>query len=200
MLAHAIRHLLPTEPAVIHLACAKGAAWVLGYRASLQTDKWELVASVPAGMQLPPGVRRATAETLIALVAEAQESIRIAAPYIDPSGLELLSGAIAAATARGVVVEVFMPRDWQPGTDAVRLLRRLVDQTGNPELLHISELLVDVPIAHMKVVVADGRAAYVGSANITGAGLRSRNAELGVLLHGPRVAAVNSVLDAYRSR
>jgi phosphatidylserine/phosphatidylglycerophosphate/cardiolipin synthase-like enzyme len=197
-LAEAIRHRLPTEPAAIHLACARGAAWVLGYRASLQTDRWELVASIPAGMPLPPGVRRATAETLIALVAEAQESIRILAPYIDPSGLELLSDAITAATTRGVVAEVFVPGNWQPGIDAVRRLRRLVDQTGNIKLLHISEIAVDAPIAHMKVVVADGRAAYVGSANITGAGLRSRNAELGVLLHGPGVAAVNAVLDSYR--
>jgi len=47
-------------------------------------------------------------------------------------------------------------------------------------------------------VTADGSAAYVGSANLTGPGLNgASNLELGVLVHGPEVAAIDNLLDLF---
>jgi phosphatidylserine/phosphatidylglycerophosphate/cardiolipin synthase-like enzyme len=44
-------------------------------------------------------------------------------------------------------------------------------------------------------MVADSVAAYVGSANITGPGLRQGNLEFGVLVRGPQVAVIEGVVD-----
>jgi hypothetical protein len=48
------------------------------------------------------------------------------------------------------------------------------------------------------VLSCDSTAAYIGSANITGAGIAGHNLELGVLVRGPAVAVVEEVLDLFR--
>lgn len=59
------------------------------------------------------------------------------------------------------------------------------------------------PRMHMKCVVADGRRAYIGSANLTGAGMGAkhrdrRNFEAGVLTEDPAlVGEVMTFLDAF---
>ena len=199
-MAAALRIVLPKDKASIHVACAQGAAWVLGFRSAPQADSWQLVATVPVGMALPAGVRRATAETIISIVTSAQKAIRIAAPYVDIAGLELLSDGIAAATLRGVSVELFETRNWGPGIEAARLLQEVVSAQRDVCQLRVSHVVPEIALAHLKVVTADGRTAYVGSANITGAGLRGRNAELGVLLQGPDVLLIDELLDLYRQK
>jgi hypothetical protein len=62
----------------------------------------------------------------------------------------------------------------------------------------ISRLRFDAPWAHLKVVTSDSIAAYIGSANVTGAGIAGHNLELGVLVRGPTVAVVEQTLDLYR--
>ncbi len=47
-------------------------------------------------------------------------------------------------------------------------------------------------------MVIDGVAAYVGSANVTAAGLAGRNLELGVLVRGSKVAVIEGLLDLYQ--
>jgi phosphatidylserine/phosphatidylglycerophosphate/cardiolipin synthase-like enzyme len=47
-------------------------------------------------------------------------------------------------------------------------------------------------------MVVDGSAAYIGSANITAAGLAGRNLELGVLVRGSQVAVIDRILDFYQ--
>jgi hypothetical protein len=47
-------------------------------------------------------------------------------------------------------------------------------------------------------MTSDSIAAYIGSANVTGAGIAGRNLELGVLVRGARVAVVEQILDLYR--
>jgi phosphatidylserine/phosphatidylglycerophosphate/cardiolipin synthase-like enzyme len=47
-------------------------------------------------------------------------------------------------------------------------------------------------------MVVDGAVAYVGSANITAAGLAGRNLELGVVVYGPQVSVIDRILDLYQ--
>jgi phosphatidylserine/phosphatidylglycerophosphate/cardiolipin synthase-like enzyme len=47
-------------------------------------------------------------------------------------------------------------------------------------------------------MVVDAKAAYIGSANITAAGLAGRNLELGVLVRGDQVAVIDKILDLYQ--
>lgn len=197
-LVKALRRALPADPAAIQSACARGAAWVLGRRSIARPDSWELVASLPPETPLPVGLRRATAETLIALVTEARSYLRFAAPYVDQPGVRVLVQAISAATLRGVMVELFEPPNWNAGPSAIADLQRSVRQEGDMSRLVITRTMPDAPWSHLKVVIADGSSAYIGSANITGAGLVGRNLELGVLVRGPNVAVVDRILNLYR--
>jgi hypothetical protein len=96
---------LGTDRTKIDQACALGAAWGAG-RVSVDVDEaWELVASLPSGRPLPPGLRHTTAETLVQLVSESLHKLRIVAPFIDWLGLSF----------RGA---------WESPSDDARLRRR----------------------------------------------------------------------------
>ena len=196
-LVTALRHHIPDDPRAIELACARGAAWVMGRRSATPTEHWELVASLPSDLQLPHGFRRTTAETLITMMAQARTVLRIAAPYIDEAGIIVVADAIASATSRGVTVEVIQPRGWAPAVNAISRLREVVERIGIPSYLQFSNARRDAPWAHLKVVVVDERLAYIGSANITGSGLVGRNLELGVLVRGSQVILISRLLDLY---
>jgi phosphatidylserine/phosphatidylglycerophosphate/cardiolipin synthase-like enzyme len=198
-LVSALANALPADPGALKLACVSGAAWVLGRRSAVRTDKWELVASLPPDARLPGGLRRTTGETLVALVSEAEHIVRVVAPYVDSAGLGLLVDVLAAATERGVVVEVFQQSRWgQAEWDAVATLRDNVATSGNRSLIRVVKIREEAPFAHLKVVTADHRRAYIGSANMTAAALMGRNIELGVLLLGTDVSVIERLLDLYR--
>jgi phosphatidylserine/phosphatidylglycerophosphate/cardiolipin synthase-like enzyme len=135
---------------------------------------------------------------MIGLFSQAERVLRFAAPYIDQPGIGFLTDAIVAATRRGVSVELFEPRPWQPGHGATSALSDAVLSAGEPARFRLVGTVADAPFAHLKVMVADGTIAYIGSANITAAGLAGRNLELGVLVRGAQVAVIDRVLDLYR--
>src|SRR5262249_44646008 len=113
-------------------------------------------------------------------------------------GIGFLADALAAATRRGVVVNLFDPVAWEPARAAMAALRDAVTATGDTSRLRLVRALPDAPFAHLKVMVVDGSAAYIGSANITAAGLAGRNLELGVLVRGSQVAVIDKILDFYQ--
>jgi phosphatidylserine/phosphatidylglycerophosphate/cardiolipin synthase-like enzyme len=195
-----LRRRLPADRASIEQACAQGSAWVLGRRSAPPGESWEAVATVPHGLRaLPRGLRRTTGETLVGLTTDARERIRLSAPYVDEQGINFLSDALAAATVRGVEVRLFDPIGWAPARAAMAALRDAVARTGDSSKLRLVRASFAAPFAHLKVVVVDGRAAYVGSANVTGAGLAGRNLELGVLVRGAQVLTIEALLDLYQA-
>jgi hypothetical protein len=194
-LVHVLQQRLPRDAPSLRCACDCGVAWVLGRRSVASTDSWEAVVTLPPRMEYPIGVKRGTAETIIGLVTEAHTQFRFVAPFIDEAGIRILAPSIAAATSRGVNVTVLSSRWTTWEQTALSTLRREVNSKGNwknVQLLRANELF---PWPHLKVLVVDMVAAYVGSANVTGAALGGRNVELGVLLRGAKVAAVVAVLD-----
>lgn len=197
-LVESLRRRMPAERRSLELACAAGAGWVLGRRSAERGEQWEVVASLPRGTALPDGVRRTTGETMIGLVSQAKRALRFTAPYIDNPGIGFLTDAVVAATLRGVIVELYEPRPWPPGKGATSALGEAVRGTGRPDHFHLVATAADAPFAHLKVMVADGLTAYIGSANITAAALAGHNVELGVLVRGTQVAAIEKVLDLYR--
>ena len=184
----------------IRTACREGAVWVLGRRSVTIAEPWDLVASLPPGGILPAGLRYTTAETLTHLVTGARLSLRLAAPFIDRSGLSFLGDALAAATQRGVRLEVLLPTRSTHADDALDELRETIRTSGSIGRFLVSRLRFDAPWAHLKVLTADTSSAYIGSANVTGAGLTGHNLELGVLVRGPAVAVVERVLDLFRDQ
>lgn len=184
----------------IRTACREGAVWVLGRRSVTVAEPWDLVASLPPGAFVPAALRYRTAETLTHLVTGSRRSLRLVAPFIDRSGLSFLGDALAAATQRGVALEVLLPTRSTHADDALEELRETICVSGSIARFSVSRLRFDAPWAHLKVLSSDTWSAYIGSANITGAGLTGHNLELGVLVRGPGVAVVERVLDLFREQ
>jgi phosphatidylserine/phosphatidylglycerophosphate/cardiolipin synthase-like enzyme len=199
LLIESLKRRLPTDRRAIELACASGAGWVLGCRSARMQDTWEVVATLPdTRASLPAGLRRTTGETLIGLAAQASHRIRLAAPYLDETGIGFLMDAIVAATGRGVTVELLDPGGGEPARVATAALRQAVKARGDSSRLHWFRPIAGSPFLHLKVMVVDGETAYVGSANLTGSGLGGRNLELGVLVRGSQVVVIEHVLDLYQ--
>jgi phosphatidylserine/phosphatidylglycerophosphate/cardiolipin synthase-like enzyme len=197
-LVDVLRTRLGSDRDRVSALCQEGAAWVLGRRSIVALEPWDIVASLPAGTALPQGLKRTTGESLVQLITQAKMAIRLATPFIDRSGLSFLGDALAAATARGVAFEVLMPTRSTHADDALVELDRTIRLSGVPGNFQVSHLQLDAPWAHLKVLTADSSAAYIGSANLTGAGITGRNLELGVLVRGAAVSVVDRVLDLFR--
>jgi phosphatidylserine/phosphatidylglycerophosphate/cardiolipin synthase-like enzyme len=199
-LVEVLRTRIGADPERVVATCQEGAAWVLGRRSVVARDPWDLVASLPGGTALPHGLRRTTGETLVQLVVHATRTLRLAAPFIDQPGLGFIGDALAAATARGVSVEILLPTRSSHADDAIDQLQETMRSTGAVAHFRLSRLRFDAPWAHLKVMTSDSIAAYIGSANVTGAGIAGHNLELGVLVRGATVAIVEEILDIYRER
>lgn len=193
-----LRTRLPRDPERVREACALGAAWATGRASAAVSGPWELVASWPSSESLPQGLRRTTGETLIYLVTSAIYRIRLAAPFMDESGVGYLIDALVAATRRDVVVELFLPTRSTHGAQAVSDLECAVEREGHLGSFSKVALRSDGPWAHLKVLTADGEHAYLGSANFTGPGLGGANLELGVLVTGRQVRTIDAIFEQFR--
>jgi len=186
------------DTARIAMACQLGAAWVEGRRSIKPSEPWELVASLPPGTTLPDGLRRTTGETLIQLVSQSSRSLRLVAPFIDWPAMSFLSDALSAVTSRGVSLQILLPTRSTHASDALDQLKQAVARDGDLSRLSIATLRFDAPWAHLKVISSDSIAAYIGSANVTGAGIAGSNLELGVLVRGSTVTVVERLIDSFR--
>jgi phosphatidylserine/phosphatidylglycerophosphate/cardiolipin synthase-like enzyme len=193
-LVKTLRRHLTGDADELRLACNAGASWVEGYRARVDSPAWDLVLSAPTSTRLPKGVRRTTGETLAALMSSASTRIAMVAPFFDATGASYLGESIAAATARGVDVVLYLPQDVARKKAALEALGQAVRRGGDLRRLTVLPADEPAPWPHLKVLVADGRAAYIGSANLTGPALGGNNLELGVVVRGPQVEAIDRVL------
>ncbi len=199
VLVDVLRNRLGRDRSRIETACALGAAWVMGRRSVRSVGSWELVASLPRGTVLPQGLRRTTGETLIQLAVGSTRTLRLAAPFIDQVAISFLADSFAAATARGVSLEVLLPTRSTHADSALDELERIIRVEGDLARFSVAALHDDAPWAHLKVLSADAAAAYIGSANVTQAGIAGRNLELGILVRGSAVLTVERVLDLFRA-
>lgn len=198
-LVEVLRNRFGDKPGRIPALCNEAAAWVLGRRSVIRAQPWDLVASLPSAAVVSAGLRRTTGETLIELVVQATRTLRLVAPFIDRSGLSFMAEALAAATKRGVRLEILLPTRSTHANSALNDLSAAIAADGRSVNFSVSTLRDDAPWAHLKVLTSDAESAYIGSANVTGAGIGGRNLELGVLVQGEPVAVVERILDIYRS-
>lgn len=136
------------------------------------------------------------------LAVQAKESLRIAAPYLDPE--EAVLEDIAALPSQEVSVRL-LTRE-ATGEDADKEQRESLERlaakvpTAEKEAFVARDLYSTDSFGrqraavHAKVVIVDEKRAYIGSANFTQTGLGS-NFELGVLVDGPLVDDVTTVFD-----
>ena len=198
-LVEVLRTRMAGDEERIVAACHAGAAWVLGRRSVPAKETWELVGSLPGGTALPSGLQRTTGETLTQLVTQSKRTLRIAVPFIDHPGLSYLGDALVAATTRGVTVEILLPTRSTHANNAIHHLADTIHRRGALDQLQVVRLHPDAPWTHLKVITSDSSSAYIGSANITQAGIGGNNLELGVLVHGPTVSVVERIIDLYRA-
>ncbi len=197
-LVDVLRSRFQADEEGIEIACGLGAAWVMGRRSIDVPEPWDLVASLPVGTSLPSGLQRTTGETLMQLVSQSTKSLRLVAPFIDSTGLLFIADALAAATRRGVKLQILLPTRSTHASDAMRDLEATISRDGDAANYAVAVLRSDAPWAHLKVLSCDSVAAYIGSANVTAAGIAGPNLELGILVRGPAVAVVERVLDLFR--
>lgn len=196
-LVEVLRRHLRGDPERVAKGCQEAAAWVLGRRSVAAAEPWDLVASLPNTKALPAGLRRTTGETLVQLVAQARRSLRLATPFIDRPGLSFMSDAFAAATSRGVTLEILVPDRSSCADGALDDLTATIARSGQLSNFSLRKLSDDAPWAHLKVLTSDSESAYIGSANLTGAGISGRNLELGVLVQGAGVVVVERIIDMF---
>ena len=148
----------------------------------------ELVITAPqavAGSLSYAARCRQTVGVLTELMAGARDRLVVAAPFFQPgAGLSsgVLNTALKSALKRGVRIDLVSTGQSLLTID-VGGLRRV--STGLLRMLRPVMNVVDQRAlgSHAKFCVADGAAAYVGSANLTGPAM-SGQVELGILVRG----------------
>lgn len=134
-----------------------------------------------------------TTEAFRHLALLARERFTIMVPFVDVVGAEWASQLFEETTA---AERIFIVRDasqisscGQAGTRLIRAATRIIDYGG-------ADLSNET--FHAKIVLADGIAAYVGSANMVRRS-KSTNLECGMLVEGPAVGAVRILVNAVAS-
>lgn len=155
---------------------------------------WAPVATVPRPLRellRPPAVRQ-TAGVLLELIDGATSEVVLATPYVDQPAVSAVAGALATARGRGVDVQVIT----SPGRG------QEFAGLGGGELalggaVRVTEVRTEIsPLgSHAKVLVVDRERAYIGSANLTSAGLE-RHLEVGVVVYGQQVGELARLLAA----
>jgi phosphatidylserine/phosphatidylglycerophosphate/cardiolipin synthase-like enzyme len=124
------------------------------------------------------------------LAGLARERFTVMIPFIDLVGAEWAADLFetAAASERLLVVRggSQLAGCGEAGQRIQRAVTRII-QYGGADLTEET--------FHAKIVLADGVAAYVGSANLLRRS-KSTNLECGMLVEGPAVNAVNVLIDA----
>lgn len=116
------------------------------------------------------------ARTLLsALIASARRSLDVYAEELQDSGMEQV---LAAAARRGVHVRLLLPAPSGIDRDAPGVA--LITAAG----AQVRRVPQSALYIHAKVIIVDGRRAFVGSQNLSAASL-DRNRELGVIVADP---------------
>lgn len=159
------------------------------------TSGWALVATVPPDLRalLHPPPTRQTGGVLLELIDAARTAVSLAAPFVDREGVGFLSAALIGAGRRGAAVAIVTSvGHGSMFSDLARLWTS--EATGRLRVTEVATHLSPLG-SHAKVLIVDSQVGYVGSANLTGAGL-GRNVEIGVQVSGPQVGDLARLLSA----
>jgi phosphatidylserine/phosphatidylglycerophosphate/cardiolipin synthase-like enzyme len=138
------------------------------------------------------------------LIAAAQTSLLIVAPYLSVGGFQLLASAMSVCLERSVAIKIVTQLQGQPAEANRMALTSLVERFKD-EIAHsrygirILSARNDDLFIHAKIVVADSARGYIGSANFSARGL-DRNLELGVPLSTPQAKSIDELINYLESR
>lgn len=125
---------------------------------------------------------RTTLGVLVQLINNAEDRIIISAPFIQSNKdnvVSIIINAISLALQRGVYV------DFLSTGSNIQEIKHNILNLKNLKFFQTSANSYNEQIigSHAKFCVADGKSAYIGSANLTSPGLIGQ-LELGLLVHG----------------
>jgi phosphatidylserine/phosphatidylglycerophosphate/cardiolipin synthase-like enzyme len=150
---------------------------------------WNIAWVYPVATRVKvPSWVAGTEETIVGLINSAQSTIR--APIYSYSGRPLsLSYALENAASRGVSVRIMVDNWWY-----FEALGELDAKYPNVETKTAN--LGEYQTFHCKVVVVDGKWAYVGSANWSGASMTGRR-EIGIVFEDQELAS--TIYEIFRT-
>ena len=172
-----------SDHARIQNACSLGTAWVrppIGDRRRALGARRLTTFGYAATRGPASHYRRDARPARVGVIAHASRGTvhRLARPLVPRR-------RISAATARGVSLQVLLPTRSTHASEALQELEDMIRREGDIARYSRSALRTDAPWAHLKVLSADCHAAYIGSANVTGAGIS-----------GPNLSSASSSADA----
>ncbi len=155
---------------------------------------------------LPPALRSSFRELdhfVRTLCASATCDLVLVAPYLSSAGLESLRAPIARSVQRGAWVRLVTGDLNQRTGVNRRALRALVEGEDGAiikQRLRILTATEKLPaLIHAKIILADEKQGYLGSANLSRNAL-GKNFELGVSLSLPQLRSLHSLLALLESR
>ncbi len=166
----------------------------------------ELIATLPKDLPLERSAEYSIfplSAALHRLIVESEKEIVILSPFFEKRGFEFLASALLSAARRGVnttIISRKLEDTDSPNFKTISAFVRRAAAEGQRGRFRIYEYLEDSDdnggvAFHAKVMLADERVAYIGSANLTGRGMADR-LEIGVLLRGPVVRIVGYLVRA----
>jgi phosphatidylserine/phosphatidylglycerophosphate/cardiolipin synthase-like enzyme len=162
----------------------------------LSSGDIKILATIPTeytySSAIPDNFVAPYAGSLVSYVADlidgAQEELVIVMPYWSILGVDVIKGRMSGKSKSGLSITLMTPRPEEMKADdcqGVAAFRQFMAQAGaTVEHLAPNELSSGIrPLVHGKVVVADKKVAYLGSANLSKNGL-NQSIEAGVALSG----------------
>jgi len=138
-------------------------------------------------------VGRTHAQTIVRIASEARSSLTVLSPFVSERAVEELLGSLNPD--RHVAIQLVTAADplaIVEGSCELGALRMVAEHRDGGHVFRLHRL-------HAKVYVADGSAAFVTSANLTGGGLRG-NYEYGILVRDPKtVTGIKADVLSYLS-
>lgn len=179
-------------------------------RLRTDVDNLELAVTLPMApsmleQHLPgapgrPGGYIDTPAAFLRVASAAQERFVVLSPFVNSSGFEWLRSLMSSVNGR--VRKILVLRDISLYSVDLAVHHREWLQDLNVSILdynlsHPAEARRALPIEtfHAKIVLADDRLAYIGSANFLGSG-SGTSLEAGVLVDGRAAAQVARLVDA----
>lgn len=119
------------------------------------------------------------------VMLSAREELLLVSPYLGPTGMVVMRGPLAAAAERGVWIRILTGGLEDSGAmnrNALDVLLEGEDGAAIKQRLRILAGSAALPmLIHAKIVVADRKMGYLGSANLSARGLQE-NLEVGTAL------------------
>ncbi|WP_027488056.1 cardiolipin synthase [Allorhizobium undicola] len=168
-------HFRVTGPVVADLFAVAAEDWTFETGEVLKGDAWQIRLSAGEAGTVPfvravasgPDINlEVNQRVLMGAFSVAERSIRIMSPYFLPDNVFL--SALATAARRGVQVEIIVP-----SRNNLAIVSRAMTAQFEAILKNDCRIFrANGPFDHSKLLVVDGRWAYVGSSNLDSRSLR----------------------------